>query len=244
MKKKFKVYKNETDSNVTEMYLYGRIGEPIAEEEETITDSEVRKALNKIDTDKIIIYLNSQGGDLFQAVSVHNMLVRHKSRVEIVIDAVAASGGAIIAMAGDKISMGVNATMVIHPVHTLTYADAKGHREVAKTLDEMDKSMLSNYEKRFKGTTRELKKLIDNSTRLTAKEALEKGLCDEVLDYKDDDDTNNRSRNNMLKALTSDRSKSTEDIISKYSKNNNKKKSILSNMSKKNDNKSLLGKMK
>jgi len=244
MKKKFKVYKNETDSNVTEMYLYGRIGEPIAEEEETITDSEVRKALNKINTDKIIIYLNSQGGDLFAAVSIHNMLIRHKSRVEIVIDAVAASGGAIIAMAGDKISMGVNASMLIHPVHTLTYADAKGHREVAKTLDEMDKSMLSNYEKRFKGTTRELKKLIDNSTRLTAKEALAKGLCDEVLDYKDDDDTNNRSRNNMLKALTRNRSKNVESLLNKYSKSDTKDKTLLSKMSNKKENKSLLGKVK
>jgi len=244
MKKKFKVYKNESDSNVTEMYLYGRIGEPVAEEEETITDSEVRKALNKIDTDKIVVYLNSQGGDLFQAVSIHNMLVRHKARIEIVIDAVAASGGAMIAMAGDKVSMGVNASLHIHPVHTITYADAKGHREIAKTLDKMDRAMLTNYEKRFKGTTRELKKLIDNSTRLTAKEALDKGLCDEVLDYKDSNDANNRSRDNMLKALTKNRSKSTESIINKYSKDNNKKESLFGKRDKKKDNESMLSKMK
>ncbi len=221
IKTRLEVVRNEGKSDVTDIYLYGRIGNPIYEGEETITVNDVKKKLKEVTTNKLKVHLNSDGGCLFSAIAINNLFKSHKADIEMVIDSVAASGGAIIAMAGNKITMYSNSMLFIHPAHTLTYADAKGHRNAADQLDKMDKSLKENYKARFTGTDKELESLIQEGTWLTAEEAKEFGFCDEIIE--NDNRTNNAS-NSLIKNLTNNRkqSKVVADLMKKYSNKGNK----------------------
>lgn len=221
-KTRLEVINNESDPEVTELYLYGRIGEPVSEDEETITVKDVREKLKEINTDKIIVHLNSGGGCLFSSVAIHNLLKSHKANIEIVIDSRAASGGSVIAMAGDKIKMYSNSMLFIHPAHTLTYASAKGHRKVADDLDKIDKSLKENYKKRFIGTEEELEDLIQNETWLDAEEAKELGFCDEIID--EDNGVSNSTNNVTIftKLAQNQPSKVKQNLLMKYSNKGNK----------------------
>ncbi|ACL69111.1 head maturation protease, ClpP-related [Halothermothrix orenii] len=218
----FKVF-NESDNNAAEIYLHGPIRNPLPDEDEedVITLKEVRNKLNKITADKIIVHLNSTGGDLFQSVAIHNLFKDHKAEIIMINDGIAASGGSIILMAGDKIKFYPNSIMMIHAAHTITYGDAKYHREVARKLDKIDKSLKENYSQRFTGAEKELEKLIQEETWLTAKEAKEKGFCDEIIsDNTEESRAENKSNNLFMNMKTNSNIKGK--LMKKYGSRNNK----------------------
>lgn len=227
IKTRFEVIKNEADSKVTDMYLYGRIGDPILnKDEETITVKDVREKLNKITTDKIVVHLNSGGGCMFSSIAIHNLFKSHKATIEMVIDSLAGSGGSVISMAGDKIKMYKNAMLFIHPAHTITYDSAKGHRKVADDLDKMDKSLKESYSERFTGTDEELEDLIQNATWLTAQEAKELGFCDEIIESDSSSNVSNKINNDIsLEKFINNRkqSKTVAELMKKYSNKTNSK---------------------
>lgn len=222
IKTRLDVVKNEADSDVVDMYLYGRIGDPIFDDEETITVKDVRKKLNEITANKIRVHLNSNGGCLFSSIAIHNLFKSHHANIEMIIDSVAASGGSIIAMAGSKIKMYSNAMLFIHPAHTLTYSDAKGHRKVAQDLDKMDKALKENYSKRFTGTDKELEDLIQEATWLTAEESKEFGFCDEIIES--DEEMDNNVGNSLFNKSINNRreSKVVDELMKKYGNRVNK----------------------
>ena len=51
----------------------------------------------------------------------------------------------------------------------------------AETLEKIDQSVLEAYVGKFKGDKAELSKMVNDETWLTADEAFELGLCDEVV---------------------------------------------------------------
>src|SRR3990167_5198523 len=84
--------------------------------------SDELKALG--DINKIIVRINSPGGDVFDGNTIYNILKAHKAQVEVRIDGIAASIASVIAMAGDKIIMPENAMMMIHNPWGFAAADA------------------------------------------------------------------------------------------------------------------------
>ncbi len=135
---------------------------------------------------KINLYINSPGGDVFDGVAIYNILQRVKSdkniKVDVHIDGMAASIASIIAMVGDKIYMPANSMIMIHNPWTYTAGNAIELRKTAEELDKICDSMKTIYLKRFNQTDEKLTELLDSETWLTADEALEYGLCDEVLE--------------------------------------------------------------
>lgn len=207
---------NQTDSDTTEIWLHGPIRNPLPDEteEDVISLKDVRKKLNEITTDKIIVHLSSTGGNLFQSVAIHNMLKGHKAKIEVINDGVAASGGSVIAMAGDTIKFYSNSVMVIHTAHTITYGNAEEHREVARKLDQLDKSLKENYKDRFTGTDKELKELLQKEAWLTAEEAKERGFCDEIIDDNQEED----QPENRVNRSCFNRSERTEKLVDRLMK--------------------------
>ncbi|SET38582.1 ATP-dependent protease ClpP, protease subunit [Natronincola peptidivorans] len=213
-KTKLQVIKNEKDAEITELYLHGRIGEPVFDEE-TITVKAVKEKLDMIDTDKIVVHLYSGGGCLFSSIVIHNLLKTHKAEVDIVVDSLAGSGGSIIAMAGDKIKMYSNAMLFIHPASTITFGNANDHEKMATDLRKMDKSLKENYRARFNGTDQELEDLIHNETWLTAEEAKDLGFCDSIIESSTENSVKNTLLNEHLKYKPS---KVKADLMKKYGK--------------------------
>ena len=180
---------NETETSV-DIYLYGRIvdeqpvnwwtGEP--EPGDFIYPEDIRNLAKEAGEKDINLHINSTGGSIYASVAISNFLKQCGNTINVYIDGVAASGASIIAMAGEKIYMPSNTTMMIHRAAAGVYGNAEDLRKVANTLDKFDETVLNSYKSRFVGTMDELKDLITEETYLTAEECKVFGLCDEILD--------------------------------------------------------------
>lgn len=172
------------------LYLYGSIVDEIPvnfwtgkeQEGDFITMDKVKEAFDQIKGDDIEIHLNSKGGDVYASVAIGNYIKDSGKNVTIIIDAIAASGGSIIAMAGNHIKMYPNSLMMIHRASALVYGNCEGLRKIADDLEKFDKAVLASYSGHFKGEEKELERLIKNETYLTAEECLTLGFADEILE--------------------------------------------------------------
>lgn len=167
---------------VGELYIYGDIVRYQWDEDDTSAKSFKRDldALGDIQT--LNLYINSPGGSVFEGVAIYNILKRHKAKVHVHVDALAASIASVIAMAGDTITMPSNAMMMIHNPWMFTWGNAVELRKAADDLDRIGASMKQSYLDRAgdKLTEDKLTEMLDAETWLSAQECLEYGLCDVV----------------------------------------------------------------
>ena len=149
-------------------------------------DNSVKEQLaNMQGAKEITVNINSVGGDVFTGISIYNMLKRHKAKIIVNVDGLAASIASVIAMAGDVIRMPSNSMMMIHNAMTMVAGNANDLRSTADLLEKVTDTLMSAYLDRSDKLERnELKALLDAETWLSAEEAKELGLIDEVITSK------------------------------------------------------------
>ncbi|SEB15790.1 ATP-dependent protease ClpP, protease subunit [Thalassobacillus cyri] len=177
MDSRFEV-KNEA-ADKAELFIYGAIGGWFSD----VNARHIRRKLDAIDKDHIHVHINSPGGDVFDSVTIHNLLKNHKAEVTVHIDGLAASGASVIAMAGDKVIMPSNTMMMIHNAWTIAMGNAKELHKVADDISKIDAGPVKqSYMKRFIGEESELERLLGEESFLTAEECLALGFADEVVE--------------------------------------------------------------
>ncbi len=186
----YKIKQIADNQSVLQIYLYGEIepshfniwGDLI----ESKTSAEyIRKAIEKADAiNGIELYINSIGGYVDEGVSIYNLLKRQSVPVTAYIDGMACSIASVVAMAATKIVMPSNTTMMIHHAIGGCCGNAKEHRKVAAQLDKISEASTNSYlvHAGDKLTRETLEPLLNAETFLTAQEAFDIGLCDEILD--------------------------------------------------------------
>lgn len=131
---------------------------------------------------RLSVHINSPGGEVFDGLAIYNNLKAHSAEVVVVVDGLAASAASVIAMAGDRVIMPANAMMMIHDPSGLVMGDADDMREMAGILEKISVSLASTYVSKSGMTPEDALKLMSEDTWLTAQEAVELGLADEVTD--------------------------------------------------------------
>ncbi len=185
--KKFWEVKNSSENeNIGETYIYGDIVSYKWDDTDTTAKS-FKEDLDSLgDIDTLNIYINSPGGSVFQGTAIYNIIKRHKAKINIHVDGVAASIASVIAMAGDTIFMPKNSMMMIHNPWTFAWGNANELRKQADDLDKIRESLIEAYlSKAGDKLSREtLIEIMDNETWLTAQECYDYGLCDELVEEK------------------------------------------------------------
>lgn len=180
-KKYFQINK-KTDKK-GEIFIYGDI---VSEEwfANEVTAPGFKQQLDELgNVSEIDVHINSSGGNVFEGHAIYNMLKMHKAKINIYIDALAASIASVIAMSGDTIFMHKNSFLMIHNSWIMTVGNAKELRDTADLLDKTDEASNQAYlDRALNISEEELKELLDAETWLTASEALEKGFIDEILE--------------------------------------------------------------
>lgn len=178
----------EDTSNEADLYLYNIIDDYAYEGYSDSADS-ILKDINDLgDIKQLNVYINSPGGSVFEGISIKNMLERQKLKgcfINVVIDGLAASIASVIAMAGDKISMPENALMMVHRASCGCFGNADEMRKQIEVLDKIDIVLTNTYVNRSGGLlSKEDVQAMFNSgdTWLTAEEAKNYGLCDEITE--------------------------------------------------------------
>lgn len=165
---------------MNEIFIYDDIG---PEWLGLVGSKSVMGELSKFKGKPITVRINSPGGDVVEAQAIYNALRRHSDsggEVTIEVDALAASAASFIAMAGDKVRMAENAMMMIHKAWSIAIGNADEMRASAGVLDKFDGVLAATYAAKSGIDVRDITELLAAETWLTAEEAIEKGLADEI----------------------------------------------------------------
>ena len=165
--------KSETES---EICIYDEIGMW------GITAKDFLNDLKAVGERKVILRINSPGGEVFDGLAIYNRLREHKGGVEVKIDGIAASMASVIAMAGSPVTMAENALMMIHNPAGICIGEADDMRDLADLLDKVKGSLTRAYERKTGQSNADIVKMMDEETWLDATEARALGFCDEITD--------------------------------------------------------------
>jgi ATP-dependent Clp protease protease subunit len=149
-----------------------------------ITPSSFAADLNALGTvNEIEVHIFSHGGDMFASLAIYRELKSRPEKVTVYIEGIAASGGSIIACAGDVTYMPPEAMMFVHNLLTdarnINEHDA---RELVEEMVKLKEPMVNAYMEKCKKSSEEVIALLDGSNKkgtwLTAAEAIAFGLVD------------------------------------------------------------------
>lgn len=181
--KKFWDVKQSADGNKGEIYIFGEIVRYKWDEEDTTAVS-FQKDLKALgDVEEITLHINSPGGSVFEGIAIGNMLKNHSAKVTAYVDALAASIASVITVSCDHVVMPENSMLMIHNPMMGQWGNAKQLRKAADDLDKIAEASVVTYLAKANGalTEEKIKQIMDEETWLSAKEAKEIGLCDEVI---------------------------------------------------------------
>lgn len=145
-----------------------------------VTASDFVRDLKNLTTDKIELHISSPGGEVFDGMAIYAALKNHPAQVHVIVDSLAASIASVIAMAGDKVTMARNATMMIHDGHGLCVGNAKDMADMVALLDRTSDNIASVYAERAGGSAETWRGRMRAETWYTAEEAVQAGLADEI----------------------------------------------------------------
>ena len=95
---------------------------------------------------------------------------------------VAASSASYLMLAGDHVVMPANTFAMLHNPLAGAYGHAEDLRDMADLLDKIGASLQATCAKRTRLSDEDVAAMLSKDTWLTAKECLDLGLCDEVVD--------------------------------------------------------------
>ena len=180
--KKFWKWTNTADGSPSEervLELYGTIAS------ETWFDDDITPQMFKDEllagNGPVVIWISSPGGDCTAASQIYSMLMDYKNDVTVKIDGIAASAASVIAMAGTKVLMAPTAMMMIHNPATAAFGDHVDMEKAIEMLDEVKESIINAYEIKTGLSHAQLSHMMDDTTWMNAKKAIELGFADGLL---------------------------------------------------------------
>jgi ATP-dependent protease ClpP protease subunit len=168
----------DADNDSKLLRMYGPIGSYF---DDGISDVDIVKALDGMAGQDIEIVMKSDGGDVFEGISIYNQLKRYPGKVKITVDSIAASIASVIAMSADELILeSEHSMLMIHNPWTAAIGDAKEFRSVADLLDKIGGEIASIYAKKSKKDKDHYLAMMKEDKYFTAAEALEEGLIDGI----------------------------------------------------------------
>ena len=180
MKRKFYEFKNITSSEA-DLFVYGEIVDDdtdwwTGEKDPSMVGLlSFKEELDNIgNVQKLNVYINSPGGDVFTASTMINMLQRVKDKgttINAYVDGLSASAASFLMMVADNINLYKNSIVMVHKPMSFAFGNAN---EMQKTIDALNKIeesvMMPMYMNKSKVKEEEIKSLIDAETWLSAKD--------------------------------------------------------------------------
>lgn len=176
---------NNKKNDIVEIDIYGDIVDKKLFDED-VTVKGIRDELKKYDNVKTLeIHGNSDGGSVGAGNGIISIIDAFKKRtncfVESYIEGMCASMASGIMMCADKIYMADNALLIIHKPLMNVQGNANDFQQAIDFLNKAETTLLKNYRRHWKGTEEELQDALAATSIYTAEEALELGLCDEII---------------------------------------------------------------
>ena len=139
----------------------------------------VKDKISQAKGDKLDIYINSGGGDLFAGLEMYSELREYQGQVLIHIQSMAGSAASIIAMAGQS-EISPTAQLMIHNVSGTFGGDYHDMDKASELLQGLNKSIAQAYISKTGKSEKEILAMLDKETWLTAQDAVKMGFVDKI----------------------------------------------------------------
>ena len=126
------------------------------------------------------IHINSIGGDVWEALTMRDLLLAHGQPLNVRIQGICASAATFVALSGNEVSIMPEGSFMIHNSMAFMRGNAKELREMANECDKADQSIIQIYVGKTGRTKDEISGLMDESRTFVGDEAVEMGFCDKV----------------------------------------------------------------
>lgn len=169
--------KASADKKTYEIQMYGDVGGGWFGD--GITDTMVKGALDRAPVGaKVILRVNSYGGEAWQGLAIKNVLATHEAYVEAHIDGLAASAMATAVMGANKIVMHEGSALMIHEAASVTRGTMRDHQETMQALETLNDGMASAYARKMGTAKADARALMAAESYFTPEQALANGLAD------------------------------------------------------------------
>ena len=159
---------------MSDLMIYGEIGWDVSA---ASIVSEIRNAA----PGNLNVRINTPGGSIFEGLAIATHL-KARGDVTTMIDALAASMGSIIFLAGSRRIMAPGTLLMIHNPSAGAWGEAEDLRKEAGVLDVIANEMAKLYADASGGKldVDAARKMMDDETWLTPEQAMESGFCHEI----------------------------------------------------------------
>lgn len=147
-----------------------------------VTAKRISAALRSMNGADVVVNINSPGGDVFEGLTIYNLLREYEGHVTVRILGLAASAASFIAMAADEIQIARAGFFMIHNAWTGVWGNRNEMREAADFLEQIDETIADIYSIRTGQTIDELKTQMDKESWINGKNSVEQGFADSYLD--------------------------------------------------------------
>lgn len=152
--------------------------------------------------DTVHLHINSPGGDVISGLSIVSAMRSMRAFIHVHVDGIAASMAAVIAIAGDKVSMQDYAKLMIHnpyPSDDSAEINDKMRKALANLTDTLQ-TILSR-----RGCKKEkIGSLMSAETWFTAEEAKAAGLIDEIVNTPRKEEFKNLTTTELLTRIANE----------------------------------------
>jgi ATP-dependent Clp protease, protease subunit len=148
---------------------------------EATSPKKVIDELEKANNQDIEVEINSGGGSVYDASEIYTAIKKYPGKTTGDIVGIAASAASVIAMAPDKLRMSPTAQMMIHNASTRASGDYRDMDQTSNMLKNTNQTIANAYSMKSGKSYDELLSMMDDETWLTAQQALEYNLIDEVM---------------------------------------------------------------
>ncbi|MVT11379.1 head maturation protease, ClpP-related [Chitinophaga tropicalis] len=149
----------------------------------TVSFKSFREELGKHDVGTYNIYINSPGGQVTDAMAMHDHLQDLKAkgkRINTFGRGIVASAATYILMAGDAPEMSANSWFMIHNVSGIAWGDVNQLEQMAATMRKFNNAVRDFYAKATSMRKEEISKMMDAETWMLADEAKNKGFIKQI----------------------------------------------------------------
>jgi ATP-dependent Clp protease, protease subunit len=131
---------------------------------------------------KIKIDINSVGGSFKEGLSIYNILESLNTYVEVFVSGFAASAAVLPVMAANKVIMPKNTWLMIHKPSQGGGGNATELKKTIELLDKMQGTIIDILSKKMNITRQKINAMLNEETWLSAIEAREFGIVNEIVD--------------------------------------------------------------
>ena len=164
------------DLHAQRLYLTGDVNESM-----TARCQHGLAILNQMRPKKITIVLTTDGGCVYEAFAMHDMIKSNKHPVDIHALGYCMSAGPVILQAGRKRTAAPNTQLMIHAGSESISGEVSTVRKAREHLEAMGERMFSILAARANVLSNEIQVYLDQTTYFSADEAETVGLIDEVI---------------------------------------------------------------